>query len=174
MEQKEKCANCVKKCEHCGRTAPVLTGSEIALLRDVGALADVEDSAGNLGPMDPSRLQRQAAEMILARGSGGAVELVGMTVLVRLEGPQSRDDGVDIAELTNVDMTPLERQLLLDRGALHAPTHDDMATITAIVVEVTGDDTALPPDVLVFECELLGPHARQSYIAHIAQSMLDS
>ncbi len=63
-------------------------------------------------------------------------------------------------------MTTLERELLLNLRALHAPGPADAGTIQEIMQE------AFDSSALVFELALLGPRASASYMDALAASML--
>jgi hypothetical protein len=147
-----------KTCTACGRRAPVLTGEEIALLEDAGAMVDMRPAPGmaNVG--------LEACRLVLQRQQGAAVERVQVTCLVRLQSEPV--NGVDCVELANVPMTTLERELLLNLGALHAPGPADAATIQEIMQE------AFDSSALVFELALLGPRASACYMDALAASML--
>jgi hypothetical protein len=147
-----------KTCTACGRRAPVLTGEEIALLEDAGAMVNMRAAPGmaNVG--------LEACRLVLQRQQGAAVERVQVTCLVRLQSEPV--NGVDCVELANVPMTTLERELLLNLGALHAPGPADAATIQEIMQE------AFDSSALVFELALLGPRASACYMDALAASML--
>jgi hypothetical protein len=152
-----------KTCTACGARAHVLTGEEIALLEDAGALVDMRAGAGmaNVG--------LEACRLVLQRQQGAAVERVQVTCLVRLQ--MEPVDGVAsaelfVSELATVPMTTLERELLLNLGALHAPGPADAATMQEIMQEAF-DSTAT-----VFELALLGPRASACYMDALAASML--
>ena len=136
-----------KTCTACGRRAPVLTGEEIALLEDAGAMVDMRPAPGmaNVG--------LEACRLVLQRQQGAAVERVQVTCLVRLQTSFMEPDAADCAELATVPMTTLERQLLLNLGALHAPGPEDAATMQAIMQE------AFDSSATVFELASLGPSA---------------
>jgi hypothetical protein len=59
-----------KTCTACGRRAPVLTGEEIALLEDAGAMVDGHAAGAGHGQRGPRGLQARAAAP--AGRSGGA------------------------------------------------------------------------------------------------------
>jgi hypothetical protein len=147
-----------KTCTACGRRAPVLTGEEISLLEDSGAMVDMRPAAGmaNVG--------LEACRLVLQRQQGAAVERVQVTCLVRLCAEPV--NGVDCVELATVPMTTLERELLLNLGALHAPGEGDAATMQAIMQEAFDSSAA------VFELALLGPRASAVYLDALAASML--
>jgi hypothetical protein len=147
-----------KTCMACGRRAPVLTGEEISLLQDAGALVDMRAAPGmaNVG--------LEACRLVLQRQQGAAVERVQVTCLVRLQSEPV--NGVDCVELATVPMTTLERELLLHLGALHAPGEGDAATIQEIMQE------AFDSSALVFELALLGPSASAFYMHALARAML--
>ena len=147
-----------KTCTACGGRAPVLTSEEIALLEDSGALVNMQTAPGmaNVG--------LEACRLVLQRQQGAAVERVDVTCLVRLRAEPV--NGVDCVELATVPMTTLERELLLNLGALHAPGPADTATMQAIMQE------AFDSSALVFELELLGPSATAFYMDALARAML--
>jgi hypothetical protein len=101
---------------------------------------------------------------VLQRLQGAPVERVQVTCLVRLQSEPV--NGVDCVELATVPMTTLERELLLQLGALHAPAPQDAATIQAIMQE------AFDSSATVFELALLGPSASAFYMDALAASML--
>ena len=92
------------------------------------------------------------------------MERVQVTCLVRLRAEPV--NGVDCAELATVPMTTLERELLLNLGALHAPGPADTATMQAIMQE------AFDSSATVFELDLLGPSASAFYMDALARAML--
>jgi hypothetical protein len=147
-----------KTCTACGQRAPVLTGEEIALLEDAGAMVNMRPAPGmaNVG--------LEACRLVLQRQQGAAVERVQVTCLVRLQSEPV--NGVDCVELATVPMTTLERELLLNLGALHAPGEGDAATMQAIMQQ------AFDSSALVFELYLLGPRASACYMDALAVSML--
>jgi hypothetical protein len=147
-----------KTCTACGRRAQVLTAEEIALLEDAGALVDMRAAPGmaNVG--------LEACRLVLQRQQGVPIERVQVTCLVRLQ--LEPVGGLDCVELATVPMTTLERQLLLNLGALHAPGPEDAATIQEIMQEAF--DSSAP----VFELALLGPRATAFYIDALAASMV--
>ena len=158
-----------KTCTACGRRAQVLTGEEIALLEDAGALVDMRAAPGmaNVG--------LEACRLVLQRQQGAPVERVQVTCLVRLQtsfmepvdaAQDAAQDAAHCAELATVPMTTLERELLLNLGALHAPGPEDAATIQEIMQEAF--DSSAP----VFELALLGPRASAFYMDALAASML--
>ena len=59
-----------KSCTACGQRAPVLTGEEISLLEDSGAMVDMRPAPGmaNVG--------LEACRLVLQRQQGAAVERV--------------------------------------------------------------------------------------------------
>jgi hypothetical protein len=116
-----------KTCTACGQRAPVLTGEEISLLEDAGAIENMRTAPG----MDIVGLE--ASRLVLQRLQGAPVERVQVTCLVRLQSEPV--NGVDCVELATVPMTTLERELLLNLGALHAPGPADAATIQEIMQE---------------------------------------
>ena len=147
-----------KTCTACGRRAPVLTSEVIALLEDAGAMVNMRPAAGmaNVG--------LEACRLVLQRQQGAAVERVQVTCLVRLRAEPV--NGVDCVELATVPMTTLERELLLNLGALHAPGPEDAATMQAIMQE------AFDSSATVFELALLGPSASAFYMDALARAML--
>ena len=147
-----------KMCTACGQQAQVLTGEEIALLEDAGALVDMRTAPGmeNVG--------LEACRLVLQRLQGAPVERVQVNCLVRLQFEPV--DGQDIVELATVPMTTLERELLLHRGALHAPGPQDAATMQDIMQQAF-DSTAR-----VFELAMLGQRASACYMDTISASML--
>ena len=152
-----------KTCTACGQRAPVLTGEEIALLEDAGAMVDMRVSIAitNVGPA--------ACRLVLQRLQGAAVDRLDVTCLVRLQ--MEPVDGVAsaelfVSELATVPMTTLERELLLSLGALHAPGPEDAATMQAIM------HGAFDSSATVFELALLGPRASACYMDALAASML--
>ena len=147
-----------KTCTACGRRAQVLTGEEIALLEDAGALVDMRAAPGmaNVG--------LEACRLVLQRQQGAAVERVQVTCLVRLQSEPV--DGEDCVQLATVPMTTLERELLLNLGALHAPGPEDAATMQSIMQE------AFDSSATVFELALLGPSASALYMEALARAML--
>ena len=130
----------------------------LTLLEDSGAMVDMRPAPGmaNVG--------LEACRLILQRQQGAAVERVEVTCLVRLQAEPV--NGVDCVELATVPMTTLERELLLNLGALHAPGPADAATMQAIMQE------AFDSSALVFELALLGPSATAFYMAALARAML--
>jgi hypothetical protein len=147
-----------KTCTACGQRAPVLTGEEISLLEDAGAIVNMRTAPGmaNVG--------LEASRLVLQRLQGAPVERVQVTCLVRLQ--LEPVDAADCAELATVPMTTLERELLLNLGALHAPGPADAATMQAIMQE------AFDSSATVFELALLGPRASACYMDALAASML--
>jgi hypothetical protein len=150
-----------KTCTACGQRAPVLTSEEISLLEDAGAMVDMRPAPGmaNVG--------LEACRLVLQRQQRAPVERVQVTCLVRLQSePVDGLDGQDCVELATVLMTTLERELLLNLGALHAPGPEDAATIQEIMQEAFDSSAA------VFELALLGPRASAIYMDALAASML--
>jgi hypothetical protein len=147
-----------KMCTACGQQAQVLTGEEIALLEDAGALVDMLPAPGmaNVG--------LEACRLVQQRQQGAPVERVQVNCLVRLQFEPV--DGQDIVELATVPMTTLERELLLNLGALHAPGPQDADTMQEIM-QGAFDSTAR-----VFELAMLGPSASATYMDAISASML--
>ena len=147
-----------KTCTACGQRAPVLTGEEISLLEDAGAIVDMRTapSMANVG--------LEATRLVLQRLQRRPPEWVQVTCLVRLQSEPV--NGVDCVELATVPMTTLERELLLNLGALHAPGPADAATIQEIMQE------AFDSSATVFELYLLGPRESACYMDALAVSML--
>jgi hypothetical protein len=146
-----------KTCTACGQRAPVLTGEEISLLEDAGAIVNMRTAPGmaNVG--------QEACRLVLQRQQGARVDRVLVTCLVRLQSEPV--DGEDCVQLATVPMTTLERELLLNLGALHAPGPADAATMQEIMQE------ACDSSALVFELYLLGPRAFRCYMVALVASM---
>ena len=158
-------------CTACCQRAPVLTGEEIALLQDAGALV------GMRAAPEITNVGLEACRLVRQRQQGAAVERVQVTCLVRLQsGPVHGvgsfvfDHAVElfVSELATVPMTTLERELLLNLGALHAPGPADADTIQQIMEEAFDNNTP------VFELAVLGPRAHACYMDALAASMLAS